>query len=61
LNLKEKMKQVVLLGGSGYVGQAFQEVLQNRGVSFHNFSRKDLNYYDPGILRDALKAENQMP
>ena len=50
------MKRIVLLGGSGYVGQAFQEVLTKRGISYHNFSRKDLNYYDRGLLRDALRG-----
>ncbi len=49
------MKRIVLLGGSGYVGQAFQEVLTKRGISYHNFSRKDLNYYDRVLLRDALR------
>ncbi len=51
------MHQIVLLGGSGYVGQAFQEILEKRGISYRNFARKDLNYYDPNLLRDALKAE----
>ena len=51
------MKHGVLLGGSGYVGQTFQELLEKRGVSFRNFSRADLDYYDPSTLRSALRAE----
>lgn len=51
------MRHIVLIGGSGYVGQAFQEILANRGITYRNFSRKDLNYYDPTILREALKLE----
>jgi dTDP-4-dehydrorhamnose reductase len=51
------MKHIVLLGGSGYVGQTFQEILKKRGVSFRNFSRENLDYYDPKTLKDALRAE----
>lgn len=51
------MKHLVLIGGSGYVGQAFQEVLAKRGISYRNFSRKEINYYDPQALTQALKAE----
>ena len=51
------MKHVVLLGGSGYVGKTFQEVLSKRNISFRNFSRADLNYYNPAKLKEALKAE----
>lgn len=51
------MKHVVLLGGSGYVGKTFQEVLSNRNISFRNFSRADLNYYNPAKLKEALQAE----
>ena len=51
------MKHIVLVGGSGYIGQTFQEILEKRGISYRNFSRKDLNYYDPEELKEALKAE----
>lgn len=50
------MNRIVLLGGSGYIGQAFQEVLTKRGISYRNFARKDLDYYDRTLLRDALKG-----
>jgi dTDP-4-dehydrorhamnose reductase len=51
------MKHIVLIGGSGYVGQAFQEVLEKREISYRNFSRKEINYYDPHMLSEALQAE----
>ena len=51
------MKHVVLLGGSGYVGQTFQEVLTQRNVSYRNFSRAELDYYDPAKLKAALQSE----
>jgi len=51
------MKHYVLIGGSGYVGQAFQEVLEKRDISYRNLSRKEINYYDPQALIEALRAE----
>lgn len=51
------MKHVVLVGGSGYVGQAFQEILTKRDISYRNFSRKEVNYYNPAKLKAALSAE----
>jgi dTDP-4-dehydrorhamnose reductase len=35
---------ILLLGATGYVGQAFAEELRRRGVSFHALSRKDVDY-----------------
>ena len=51
------MKHYLLIGGSGYVGQAFQEVLEKRDISYRNLSRKEINYYDPQALIEALRAE----
>ena len=51
------MKHFVLLGGSGYIGQTFQEVLNTRGFSYRNLSRQELNYYDPDKLTEAIKTE----
>jgi dTDP-4-dehydrorhamnose reductase len=51
------MKHYVLIGGSGYVGQAFQEVLGKRDISYYNLTRKVINYYDPQALIEALRAE----
>lgn len=49
-------EKYVLLGGSGYVGQAFQQELEKRGVPYVNVSRAQVDYtqYRPllGLLRD---------
>jgi len=51
---------IVLLGATGYIGQAFAEVLRERGEAFTALSRKEVDYtrFDvlPNLLRD-LKPE----
>ena len=47
---------IYLLGGSGYVGQAYQSLLTSKGVSFKNLRRSDLDYGDVAALTAALKA-----
>jgi dTDP-4-dehydrorhamnose reductase len=37
---------ILLLGASGYVGQAFQELLTSRNLAFLPLSRKEVDYYD---------------
>jgi dTDP-4-dehydrorhamnose reductase len=46
---------IYLLGGSGYVGQAYQELLTRRHVPFRNLRRKEIDYTDPAVLAAALK------
>ncbi|QDV69547.1 dTDP-4-dehydrorhamnose reductase [Rosistilla carotiformis] len=41
---------ILLLGGSGYVGRAFAELLRHQGVDFRSVSRSDCDY----TQRDAL-------
>lgn len=48
---------IYLLGGSGYVGQAYQQLLARKGVAFKNLKRADLDYTDPAKLTAALKAD----
>ena len=48
---------VILLGASGYMGQAFGKELSRRGIPFRPISRKELNYADYQVLRTALKKE----
>ncbi len=48
---------IYLLGGSGYVGQAYQKLLSQKGLAFKNIRRADLNYSDPTALTAALKAD----
>ena len=48
---------VLLLGGSGYMGQAFGKELSQRGIPFRPVSRKEINYGDYRVLRAALQKE----
>ncbi len=45
---------IYLLGGSGFVGQAYQALLTRKGIPFRNFRRVELDYANPATLRDAL-------
>jgi dTDP-4-dehydrorhamnose reductase len=45
---------IYLLGGSGYVGQAYQALLTKKGIPFRNLKRTEIDYTQPGILREAL-------
>ena len=46
---------IVLLGGSGYIGQAFQRQLKAAGQPFANLSRKDADYTRLETLIAELK------
>ncbi len=48
---------MLLLGGSGYVGSAYQALLTRKGIPFRNLRRADLDYADPGTLTDLLRRE----
>jgi dTDP-4-dehydrorhamnose reductase len=48
---------IYLLGGSGYVGQAYQRLLSSKGMAFRSVRRQDLDYTDPAILTKALRSE----
>jgi dTDP-4-dehydrorhamnose reductase len=48
---------IFLLGGSGYVGQAYQELLTRKGLPFRNLKRTELDYSNAAVLTAALKAE----
>jgi dTDP-4-dehydrorhamnose reductase len=45
---------IYLLGGSGYVGTAYQTLLKKKGISFRNLQRSEVDYTQPAILRAAL-------
>lgn len=45
---------IYLLGGSGYVGQAYQALLTRKGLPFRNLRRADVDYTNPTVLRAAL-------
>ena len=41
---------IYLLGGSGYVGQAYQALLTRKGIPFRNLRRAELDYTNPATL-----------
>ncbi len=45
---------IYLLGGSGYVGQAYQALLTRKGIPFRNLRRADVDYSNRETLRAAL-------
>jgi dTDP-4-dehydrorhamnose reductase len=45
---------IYLLGGSGYVGQAYQALLSSKGIPFRNLRRAEVDYTNPDVLRAAL-------
>jgi len=45
---------IYLLGGSGYVGQAYQALLTRKNIPFRNLRRAELDYTDRVTLRAAL-------
>jgi dTDP-4-dehydrorhamnose reductase len=48
---------IYLLGGSGYVGHAYQALLTRKNIPFRNLRRADVDYTNPPILTAALKAD----
>ena len=45
---------ILLLGGTGYVGQAYQKLFQQRAIPFQVVSRKDTDYTRLDALRELL-------
>ncbi len=45
---------IYLLGGSGYVGTAYQALLTRKGIPFRNLRRAELDYTHGDTLRAAL-------
>ncbi len=48
---------IYLLGGSGYVGQAYQDLLAGKGIPFRNLRRSELDYTDVATLTAALRTD----
>lgn len=48
---------IYLLGGSGYVGQAYQALLTQKGIPFRNLKRADADYGDTAALTRLLKED----
>jgi dTDP-4-dehydrorhamnose reductase len=49
---------ILLLGATGYVGQAFAAELQRRGTPFYALSRKELDYTQFELLWNHLKENH---
>ncbi len=45
---------IYLLGGTGYVGHAYQALFRLKGIPFRNVRRAELDYTDRDRLRSAL-------
>jgi len=48
---------IYLLGGSGYVGHAYQQLLSRKGIPFKNLRRAELDYANPALLTEALRRD----
>jgi dTDP-4-dehydrorhamnose reductase len=48
---------IYLLGGSGYVGSAYQALLQRKGLPFRNIRRAEFDYSNRTALTDLLRRE----
>ena len=48
---------IYLLGGSGYVGEAYQALLRRKGIQFRNLRRADFDYTDTADLTALLRQE----
>ena len=48
---------IYLLGGSGYVGHAYQALLTRKGIPFRNLRRAEVDYTNPATLLTALRAD----
>jgi dTDP-4-dehydrorhamnose reductase len=48
---------IYLLGGSGYVGTAYQALLTRKGIPFRNLRRAEVNYADRATLTELLRRE----
>ena len=48
---------IYLLGGSGYVGSAYQALLQRKDLPFRNLRRADFDYTDRAKLTELLRRE----
>lgn len=46
---------IILLGGSGYVGQAYQRLFTQRGLEFRNLIRKEVDYTSVRQLTHLLE------
>ena len=46
---------IVLLGGTGYIGQAYQLFFNDRRIKYISLKRSDVDYKNPTILTEVLR------
>lgn len=46
---------ILLLGGTGYFGQAYQRFFQRHGIAYRCLSRRDADYTDPATLACIIR------
>jgi len=49
---------ILLLGGTGYVGNAFQRILLSRGIEYRTISRSEFDYTSRDELIDLIRESN---
>ncbi len=47
---------IIILGGSGYVGQEYQKLLIDKGIPYKSLKRSEVDYTNPAILTDVLRV-----
>ncbi len=47
---------ILLLGGTGYVGAAYRQLFEVRGVTYRSVSRKDCDYTQKELLRQLIRT-----
>lgn len=50
-------KTIFILGGSGYIGRAYQELFDSKGIPFRVLKRCEFDYYNPETLTAVLRTE----
>jgi dTDP-4-dehydrorhamnose reductase len=48
---------IILLGGSGYVGGAYRQLLEKKGLDYVSLSRAELDYSDTAVLLEFLREK----
>lgn len=48
---------IIILGGSGYVGTAYQQLLTAKGIDYLSLARADVDYSDTATLLQFLKEK----
>ncbi len=46
---------ILLLGGSGYVGSAFQSFFSRKSIEYRNVSRSEFDYTDHDVLAEIIR------